>query len=119
MSNARRKYTQAEEIALTTQVDSCCPLCGEGLFYEKRSGTFKNYELAHIFPLNPKLEELKELANAIRLHGDVNHPDNIIPLCTACHTKFDKPRTIDEYNKLYLLKRKVLDRANHRALITQ
>ena len=28
MAIERRSYTPAEEIALTTQVEGCCPLCG-------------------------------------------------------------------------------------------
>ena len=48
MSLERRSYTTAEEITLTTQVESCCPLCGTALFYKKKGHTHRFYELAHI-----------------------------------------------------------------------
>lgn len=101
----RRKYSPAEEMCLTTQVDGRCPLCGSGLFYNKRNRSYKNYELAHIYPLNPTPSEIDELKNEERLSIDVNHADNIIPLCLTCHGKYDKPRTVEEYQKLAALKK--------------
>jgi len=117
MTNARRAFTTAEEVSLTTEVGGYCPLCGAALFYKKRERSYKSYELAHIYPLNPRPEELDELKGVKLLHSDVNHPDNIIPLCTSCHTQFDKPRTLDEYKRLTEIKEKLLSKAKQRALI--
>jgi hypothetical protein len=117
MTNPRRAYSQAEELALTTQVEGRCPLCDKNLFYTKGKKSYKGYELAHIYPLNPTPEEVQELKGGVLLHTDVNHPDNIMPLCTACHPRFDKPRTRDEYNELAALKRKCIDRAIHRTIM--
>lgn len=100
MKNERRKYSAAEELSLTTQVDGRCPLCGSDLFYIKTSRSQKAFQLAHIYPLNPTLAEIEELKDEDRLNPDVNHPDNLIPLCLACHGKFDKPRTAEEYREL-------------------
>ena len=119
MANKRRKYTPAEELDLTTQVSGHCPICDANLFYEKNGKSYKSYELAHIYPLNPKPEEISLLANEDVLHSDVNHPDNIIPLCTPCHTKFDKPRTVDEYRNLYSLKKGLLIMVNPRKIQSQ
>lgn len=116
MPNDRRSYSQAEELALTTQVGGECPQCGRALFYTKKSRSFKDYELAHIYPLNPTEAELKELAGVTRLSADVNHPDNIIPLCNSCHPRFDKPRTRDEYEELVKVKKALIDRAFSRTL---
>jgi hypothetical protein len=116
MANARRQYSPAEELALTTQVDGYCPLCDRPLFYEKRKQQFKGYELAHIYPLNPRPEELKELKGVTRLCDDVNHPDNLLPLCHSCHKRFDKPRTREEYEHLATLKRALLSKAEQRAI---
>lgn len=93
-----------------------CPLCGTYLFYTKKSRSYKGYELAHIYPLNPRLDEVEELKNVHRLNKDVNHPDNIIPLCTPCHTRFDKPRTVEEYEELAAIKKKLIERAAQRTL---
>jgi hypothetical protein len=55
----RRSFTPAEEIALTTQVEGCCPLCGTGLFYKKKGRTYRYYKLAYIYTLKPKPAEAK------------------------------------------------------------
>jgi hypothetical protein len=122
MSRERRSYSQAEEIALTTQVDGHCPICDKPLFYTKKVGKpprprqFKAYELAHIYPLNPTPDERAELAAVELLHEDVNDPDNQLPLCTNCHTRFDKPRTRGEYEELAAKKRSLIAEAAQRSL---
>lgn len=116
MSNKRRKYSTTEEICLTTQVDGKCPLCGYGLFYTKKSKSFKAYELAHIYPLNPTPAEIEELKNESLLTPDVNHPDNLIPLCLACHGKFDKPRTVQEFRELARHKQSLIRRSQQQEI---
>jgi hypothetical protein len=77
------------------------------------------YELAHIFPLNPKPTEAEELKGVELLSADRNDLDNILPLCTGCHTQFDKPRTRAEYERLFRLKRGLIERARQRALMRE
>lgn len=116
MAIARRAYSEAERVFLTAQVRSHCPLCDKLLFYKKRGRYFSEYELAHIYPLNPSQAEVEELKSAPRLHEDINHADNIIPLCASCHTRFDKPRTLSEYLELYEIKRQVIIESEQREL---
>lgn len=116
MKSERRKFSPAEELALTTQVEGTCPLCGAALFNIKKSKSYKAYELAHIYPLHPKQSELEELKNEALLHSDVNHPDNLIPLCEGCHGKFDKPRTAEEYRYLATIKRSLIRRAEQQGI---
>jgi hypothetical protein len=117
MALARRSYTPAEEIALATQVEGYCPLCGTTLFYQKKGVSYRHYELAHIYPLNPKPAEAEELKDVELLSADRNDLDNLIPLCTGCHTRFDKPRTRTEYEELFQVKRGLIERARQRALM--
>lgn len=119
MTNARRGYNDAEIAALLSQVSSRCPLCDDPLFYRKQRRQYKSYELAHIYPLNPRPEETIELANVPMLCADVNDPDNIIPLCSGCHGKFDKPRTAVEYLDLYRIKSDALQQEQQRSLASQ
>jgi hypothetical protein len=119
MALERRSYTPAEEIALIAQVESCCPLCGTLLFYKKNGRNYRHYEMAHIYPLNPKPAEVEELKDVELLNADRNDPDNQIPLCTGCHTKFDKPRTRAEYEELFELKRGLIERERQRALMRE
>jgi len=116
MSNPRKKYSDAQNVALLSQVSRVCPLCAEPLFYKKSGKSFKNYELAHIFPLNPTKEEELLLKHEERLSDDVNDENNIIPLCEICHGKFDKPRTIEEYQNLLGIKKKLIDRSGQEAI---
>ncbi|MGX5652609.1 ABC-three component system protein [Hydrogenophaga borbori] len=119
MTNSRRTYNEAETVALLSQVGNRCPLCDGGLFYKKKQRHYKSYELAHIYPLNPRRDEVTELANSPRLSSDVNDPDNIVPLCLNCHGQFDKPRTAGEYLRLYQVKIEALRDERQRALASQ
>lgn len=116
MTYRRIDYSEAQQTALVSQVSRICPLCLEPLFYKKKSRTYKNYELAHIYPLNPSETEAELLAGEIKLSNDVNDEDNIIPLCKICHGQFDKPRTVEEYRTLVELKRKAIDKSSQQNL---
>ena len=116
MSNSRKTYSEAQNVALVSQVDRVCPSCSEPLFYKKNNKTYKNYEIAHIYPLNPTQEEIDLLANEKRLSEDVNDEDNVIPLCKVCHGKFDKPRTVKEYRHLFNLKKRLIERRGQEAI---
>ena len=58
MGDKRSGFTAAEELAFTTEVDGQCPKCGNLLFFAKRGKKLKRYEIAHIYPLNAKPEEV-------------------------------------------------------------
>ncbi len=116
MSNPRKQYSDAQTIALLSQVNRVCPLCAEPLFYKKNGISFKNYELAHIYPLNPNSGEEILLQNEKRLGNDVNDEQNIIPLCEICHGKFDKPRTVEEYRELLNIKQQLINRSGQEAI---
>jgi tRNA pseudouridine-54 N-methylase len=108
----RKKYSEAQQTALVTQVNRVCPLCARALFYQKKNRSYKDYELAHIYPLNPTSEEKELLKNEERLSEDVNDEKNIIPLCKICHGQFDTPRTVDEYRDLLAVKKRLIARTN-------
>jgi hypothetical protein len=116
MTAARRALTPAQEVALLSQVDSVCPHCGKALFHEKRGKSYKSYEIAHIYPLNPTETEIALLDGQERLGEDVNDVDNLIPLCLGCHGEFDKPRTLHEYLDLLEKKQDIIARAEQRRL---
>jgi hypothetical protein len=61
---------------------------------------------------------MEELKNEIQLHSDVNHPDNLFPLCLMCHGKFDKPRTAAEYRELSVKKSALIRRAEQQEIQT-
>jgi hypothetical protein len=112
----RKSYSDAQNVALTSQVSSVCPLCAEPLFYKKNGKSYKNYDIAHIYPLNPLPKEIDLLKNEDRLSEDVNDENNVIPLCLSCHGKFDKPRTVEEYRNLLQIKKYYIERAEQAEL---
>lgn len=69
--------------------------------------------------MNPTPTEAEELKDVSRLSEDPNDPDNIIPLCTGCHTRFDMPRTRGEYLEMFRVKSNLLERERQRALMRQ
>lgn len=104
MTNERPDITPNNHILLMSEIQGICPLCGTTLMYSKKNKTYKGYEIAHIYPLNPSDEEVELLKNEVKLSNDVNDIKNLIPLCESCHGRFDKPRTIEEYRELVELK---------------
>lgn len=116
MASKRPTYTAAEETAFTTEVGGKCPLCGKNLFYKKGKRQFKGHEIAHIYPLNPKPEEVDELSNEERLSSDPNALENLVALCVECHTKLDKPRVAAEYRQLVEIKRGLIRRVEQQEI---
>jgi hypothetical protein len=94
-------------------------LCGTALFYKKNGRTYRYYQLAHIYPLNPTPAEAEELKDVELLSVNRNDLENQIPLCTGCHTRFDKPRTRAEYEELFRVKRSLIERARQRTLMRE
>lgn len=119
MGEKRTTFTAAEELAFTTEVGGRCPKCGDHLFFEKNGRKLKRYEIAHIYPLNPRPEELLELQGEERLSDDLNSPRNLIALCVKCHTEFDKLRTREEYREVVAAKRSLLQRAEQERIQMQ
>ena len=81
MSNNRKKFTENDNLILYSEVEGMCPLCPNTLMYEKNDQNRKNYEIAHIYPLNPKADEIKLLKDQERLSTDPNDLKNQICLC--------------------------------------
>lgn len=116
MGQKRVKCSPAESEYLFSQVGGICPVCSLSLTYEKIGRLQKQYEIAHIYPLNPTDEEVELLKNEERLSDDVNSIDNLIPLCPGCHNRFDKPRTIEEYRALLTVKKSFIQAQDIKSL---
>lgn len=115
----RKKPSDNMNIVLVTQVGGVCPRCDKQLIYTKANSKRKFYELAHIYPFSPTPEEFTLLKDEERLSADVDHEDNLIPLCTGCHTKFDNPRTVEDYRDLVKTKKDFIEQERQRALISE
>lgn len=100
MSEKRKKPTDNLAIVLHSQVGNHCPLCSKPLTEKKNKNIIKKSEIAHIYPLNPTTEETEILKDEEILNTDLNHEDNLIPLCLECHNRYDKKKTVEEYRIL-------------------
>lgn len=109
-ANPRKKFTPNINIQLVSEVSSACPKCGRPLMYSKSKTSNKQYEIAHIYPLNPTTSEALLLANEFRLSADVDHLDNLVALCLLCHNEFDNPRTTEEYREMVKLKQGIIEK---------
>lgn len=116
MGSNRKNFSDGVNLSLYAQVEGLCPRCLAPLQYDKAGRKYKAYEIAHIYPLNPNDDEKEILAGVECLNEDVNHEDNLIPLCTGCHTKFDKPRTVEDYYDLLRTKKDCINKALQRKL---
>ena len=99
MGDNPRIFSDNEKMVLFNEVDGRCPICGKPLTNTKNGQIIKMFEVAHIYPANPRLSK------------DVNSLANVIAVCRICHKKFDTPRTIEEYRSWVRLKKKLLQDA--------
>ena len=111
MGDNRRIFSDNEKMVLFNEVDGRCPICGKPLTNTKSGQIIKMFEVAHIYPANPRPEEVELLKDEERLSKDVNSLANVIAVCRICHKKFDTPRTIEEYRSWVRLKKKLLQDA--------
>lgn len=108
----RINISENRKMLLFAEVDGMCPMCTKSLMYSKAGKLHKFFEIAHIYPLNPTESEKKLLENEELLSKDRNDNNNLIALCTDCHTKFDKPKTIKEYREMVNLKKKLMNKSD-------
>ena len=111
MGDNRRLFSDNEKMVLYNEVNGRCPICGKLLTNTKNGQIIKIFEVAHIYPANPRPDESELLKDEERLSKDVNSLDNVIAVCRICHKKFDTPRTVEEYRSWVRLKKKLLQDA--------
>lgn len=108
MKRKRRPIYENEKLILHSEVGGVCPLCPTILIYEKDGVNDKAFEIAHIYPLNPRADEITLLKNEELLNSDPDNQDNLICLCIPCHRRYDKNKTVEEYRDLVQKKKKIL-----------
>lgn len=116
MKDTRTQASPNDQLILYSEVEGVCPNCTNSLMYKKNGQNRKQFEIAHIYPLNPTKEEITLLRDEERLSADPNDTKNLICLCVSCHTIFDKPRTIHEYRDLVAKKKRLTKRTTEKTL---
>lgn len=95
---------------LISEVDGLCPLCLEKLIALGNERTTNLSQAAHIYPHSPTDSEKELLKNVPKLSDNPESIENLIMLCPNCHIKFDNPRTVAGYMKVYNLKKQLISR---------
>ena len=126
MGNAAKKeglkrptISKPLEVALCAQVDSSCPNCAKPLFKRKGKAMYREYEIAHIYPLHPTAIELELLKGLEQLSADPNHEHNLIPLCFSCHNIYDNPKTVEGYLALVEKKKDLIKKSEQQEIFQQ
>lgn len=100
-----------ESLRYVLEVENCCPKCGKTIM-NFSADKKKLYEIAHIFPNRPTEEEKKILADVEVLGDDSECFENKIALCRDCHKEYDEHKTVEKYNDMLNLKKKLLKSCN-------
>ena len=88
MGDNRRIFSDNEKMVLFNEVDGRCPICGKPLTNTKNGQIIKMFEVAHIYPANPRPEEVELLKDEERLSKDVNSLDNVIAVAVRAKCNF-------------------------------
>ncbi len=105
----RQTPTDAEIRLYLREVDYHCPICGKELQSRKqKKKDQKMFEIAHIYPNRPTIEQYEALHGLERLGDNSESFENKISICKDCHSTQDYHTTSDEYLKLLSIKKHCL-----------
>lgn len=91
------------------EVNYRCPLCGKEIQYRgQKKPTQKLFQIAHIYPNSPTIEQYENFKGLRRLGADSESFENKIALCLECHPTQDYHTTAEEYTKLLEIKERYL-----------
>lgn len=107
-----RKKADEEDIRLyLREVGFHCPLCGVELqSRQQKKKEQKKFQIAHIYPNRPTIEQYLLLHNLERLGNNCEDFENKIALCVSCHQTQDLHTTVDEYIRLLNIKKHCLEK---------
>lgn len=112
MQTTKYEFTDNQKLILFGQVEGMCPICDNRLTQKKNGKHHKVFQVAHIYPENATPQEAELLKDEERLSEDVNDINNALAVCPTCHTKFDHPRTVEEYRKWVAIKKQLINKSN-------
>ena len=105
----RQNPTDAEIRLYLREVNYHCPLCGKELQYRGQTKPDqKLFQIAHIYPNSPTLEQYTNFTGLRRLGNDCESFENKIALCLECHPTQDFHTTAQEYTRLLKIKERCL-----------
>ena len=107
----RKEPTEFECKLFLREVDFHCPLCGEEILYRGQKKRNKLFQIAHIYPNRPTIEQYEVLKNVERLGDDCESFENKIALCLKCHLTQDYQTSLEDYSILLNIKKRLLEKS--------
>lgn len=106
---ARLTPSEAEIRLHLREVEYHCPLCGKELQHRgQKKNDQKLFQIAHIYPNSPTIEQYHNFSGLPRLGKDTESFENKIALCLECHPTQDYHTTAEEYTTLIEIKKRCL-----------
>lgn len=93
----RKEPTENEIRLFLREVNYHCPLCGKELQAKKQKKANRMFEIAHIYPNRPTIEQYQTLHLLERLGENSESFENKIALCKDCHSAQDYHTTAEDY----------------------
>ena len=104
----RQNLNDTEIRLYLREVNYHCPLCGKELQYRgQKKQDQKLFQIAHIYPNSPTLEQYTNFNGLRRLGNDCESFENKIALCLECHPTQDFHTTAQEYTQLLEIKERL------------
>lgn len=103
----RAQVSDTVKMSLLNEVSGKCPICRKSLIKRKpkTNDHIRVFDVAHIYPLNARENEVQLLKNEERLCDDIDSEGNFIVLCKECHKMYDTRKTVEEYCYLVSVKK--------------
>ena len=107
---SRKDPNDAEVRLFLREVEYHCPICGKELQSRTQSKPrHKNFQIAHIYPNRPTIQQYAVLHNLERLGKTSEDFENKIALCHSCHSIQDYQTTKEDYEALLSIKKRRLE----------
>ncbi|MBQ6979643.1 MAG: hypothetical protein IJQ07_03265 [Clostridia bacterium] len=104
-----RENPSSHDVALYLgEVNHHCPLCGKALIYREQKKKNRLFQIAHIYPNRPTIAQYETLKDVERLGGNSESFENKIAICLDCHSTQDYHTTVEDYNHLLDIKKRLL-----------
>ena len=103
--------TTNQDTLLLLEVGNKCPLCSAPLMVSSRKGkNVKRYKITQIFPNDVSRDLYLDFSKHSQTHGNYDHPDNLIALCSECSTDYLSVPTKEEFIHLQKIKKTLQQR---------
>ncbi len=94
-----------EDAPLIAEANYECPICHKKLVDTVKNKPIKRYVITHIFPEGLSKDKATELSSVYPKPKDLEQTDNLIALCDHCAEDYLSDPTVEEYQRIYGLKR--------------